>query len=183
MRKSNVLLLAALVASPFAFANGVPDADLIDGSFNDTVNKTLTVDVDKKKEIDYSFNEDNDSLYMKDIGNDKSKRIKNNSDNSWHKKVVLDTKYEKTFKKSIEINKVLAKSELDGEVIRNEVTYGGACCDGKSGDVKVEHFNTMTNSFVDASGINVAAQNAGNNSMVQQSTSTNATLSASSGGY
>lgn len=186
MRKSNVLLLAALVASPLALASGnnhAPDADLIDGSFNDTVNKTLTVDVDKNKEIDYSFNEDNDTLYMRDIGNDKSKRIKDNSDNSWRVKVVDNSTYEKTFKLDVEINKVLAKSELDGEVIRNEVTYGGACCDGKSGDVSVEHFNTMTDSFVDASGINVAAQNAGNNSMVQQSTSTNATLSASAGGY
>lgn len=184
MRKSNVLLLAAIIASPMAFASGYnPDADHIEGSFNDTVDKTLTVDVKKSKEIDYSFNEDNDKLYMKDIGNDKSIRIKDNSDNSWRTKVVLDKKYEKTFKLNVELNKVLAKSELDGEVIKNEVTYGGACCKGKSGDVSVEHFNTMANSFGDASGINVAAQNAGNNSMVQQSTSTNATLSASAGGY
>ncbi|QUJ70057.1 hypothetical protein KDD30_18060 (plasmid) [Photobacterium sp. GJ3] len=179
MRKYNVLLLAAMVASPLALANGVPDADTIDGSFNDTINKTLTVDVKKSKEIDYSFNQDNDSLYMKDIGNDKSIRLKDNSDNSWKMKKSIDYKYDKTFKLNVELNKVLAKSELDGEVIRNEVTYGGACCKGKSGDVEVEHFNTMANSFGDASGINVAAQNAGNNSMVQQSTSTNATLSAS----
>lgn len=179
MRKSNVLLLAAIIASPMAFANGYPDADNIEGSFNDTVDKTLTVDVSKSKEIDYSFNEDNDYLYMKDIGNDKSKTIKDNSDNSWVVKKVSDVEIDKTFKKSYSMDKVLAESEIDGEVIGNEVTYGGVCCGGKAGTVDVEHYNTMVNSFGDASGISIAGQNAGNNSMVQQSTSTNATLSGS----
>ncbi|NAW66542.1 hypothetical protein CAG71_09665 [Photobacterium halotolerans] len=180
MRKSNVLLLAAIIASPMAFASGnSPDADNIEGSFNDTVDKSLTVDVSKSKEIDYSFNEDNDDLYMRDIGNDKSKTIKDNSDNSWVVKKVSDVEIDKTFKKSYSMDKVLADSEIDGEVIKNEVTYGGACCDGKAGTVEVEHFNTMANSFGDASGISIAGQNAGNNSMVQQSTSTNATLSGS----
>ena len=75
MRKSNIaLLVAVLVSSPFAFANGghhggpSPDIDI-----EDVGNRDLDVDVDKSFNkdltIDDSFKSDDDALIMWDMNN------------------------------------------------------------------------------------------------------------------
>lgn len=216
MRKSNLaLLVAVLVASPLALASGYPqqpqapsyggnhggyddnDATIVD-SYNDDITKEATITYDSDKTITDSFNEDNDHLTMKDINNDKSFKYTDNSDNS--KKFYYESNYNhsETWKIDIDKNFYMAKSDLDGEVIKNDVSYGGACCNDRSGhggygdsysrggnqsggygdvgSLTVTHVNEMSGSFTNASGINLAGQNAGNNSLIQQSASTNAVL-------
>ncbi|MCM0148628.1 hypothetical protein KCN56_08645 [Photobacterium galatheae] len=218
MRKSNLaLLVAVLVASPLALASGYPqqpqaptygghnggydnnDPSIVD-SFNDDITKEATITYDSDKTITDSFNEDNDRLKMKDINNDKSFKYTDNSDNSKHFYFKSDYDHKETWKIDIDKNFYMAKSDLDGEVIKNEVTYGGACCNdrgghghgdygnsysrggnqgggyGDVGSLTVTHVNEMSGSFTGASGINLAGQNAGNNSLIQQSASTNAVL-------
>lgn len=180
MRKTNLMLIAALVASPFALAETTSydpgydygygyDVDdvTIDGSGNLYYDKNVELNVEKSKYISNVGNSDNDKLILGGVGNKYYKSIEDNSTHDWSVDVDLDK----------ELNYYLAESKLHGYVMDNTVTYGGACCkSGSSGDFKVIHENNMGGSFVDASGINVAAQNVGNNSMVQQATSTNAHL-------
>lgn len=212
MRKSNLaLLVAVLVASPLALASSYPqqpqspsygggygggyddnDSSIVD-SFNDDITKEATFTYEKDKTITDSFNQDNDKLKMKDINNDKSFKYTDNSDNS--KKFYFKSNHEhtETWKINIEENHYMAKSELKGEVMKNDVTYGGACCRdhggygndynhnsgggyGNAGSLTVTHVNDMSGAFAGASGINLAGQNAGNNSLIQQSASTNAVL-------
>ncbi|MDO6706817.1 hypothetical protein [Photobacterium sp. 1_MG-2023] len=221
MRKSNLaMLVAVLVASPLALAdypqqpqapsygghhgggyNGGYDDEgpsIVD-SFNDDVTKEATLNYTNDKTITDSFNEDNDTLKMKDINNDKSFKWTDNSDNSKKFYFKSNTEHSETWKINIEENHYMAKSDLKGEVIGNDVTYGGACCDdhggyghdkgysrgygnnnggsyGDAGSLTVTHVNDMTGAFAGASGINLAGQNAGNNSLIQQSASTNAVL-------
>ncbi|WP_052260862.1 hypothetical protein [Photobacterium gaetbulicola] len=196
MLKTKIMLLAALVASPMALADGGSygggyddsygggygdsyggddyndyDNVTIEGSFN----KTLTVNTDKSINKtyteDYVGNEDNDKLIMKNVGNTYDKVLEDNSHNDWS--VVSKGHHE--------WEELLAESLIDGAVMGNTVTYGGACCKGSSADVYVDHANTMHSGYQAASGINIAGQNVGNNSMVQQTTSTNAALVGSGG--
>ncbi|MGF1724665.1 hypothetical protein [Photobacterium nomapromontoriensis] len=183
MRKTNIMLLAALVASPLALANGGYgggygggyddyDGDVtIEGSKNKTIN--LSADISKTKTInkDYVGNEDNDVLKMKNVGNTYTNYEEDNS--QWDGSVSSDT--------DKEINTYLAESILYGSVMDTSVTYGGVCCKGSSSDVLVDHSNVMGGAYQSASGINIAGQNVGNNSLVQQSTSTNAALVGSGG--
>ncbi|MGF1835807.1 hypothetical protein [Photobacterium sanguinicancri] len=163
----------------------------IDGSGNVDIDKSYTSEYSKSKEVDYSGNQDNDLLYMSDIGNDESVVKTDNSDNShmyydnsqWDASKAVDI--------DIDIDHYLAESKLEGDVMGASVTYGGACCsehgdkgyrgrggssEGSDSVVKVEQMNSMNDSFGGASGINIAGQNVGNNSLVQQTTSTNAAL-------
>ncbi|NAW66540.1 hypothetical protein [Photobacterium halotolerans] len=221
MRKSNLaLLVAVVVASPLALASGYPqqpqspsygggygghhggyddnDSSIVD-SYNDDITKTATLTYDSDKTITDSFNEDNDDLTMKDINNDKSFKYTDNSDNSKKFHFESNFKHTETWKIDVDENHYMAKSDLKGEVIGNDVTYGGACCDdkdwghgggygnrgygnggnhggGDAGSLTVTHVNDMSGAFAGASGISLAGQNAGNNSLVQQSASTNAVL-------
>ena len=116
---------------------------------------------------------------MKDVNNTYSKEWTDNSMNDYSQDI--DIKELQTFH--------VAKSELHGYVTYSEVEYGGACCESSydpyggygygspsSSSLNVTHSNDMSGAFSGASGINIAGQNAGNNSLVQQSASTNAVL-------
>ncbi|WP_299018030.1 hypothetical protein [uncultured Photobacterium sp.] len=180
MRKTNLMLIAALVASPLALADDhgygyyEHDGDLvIDNSGNLYLDKnaefTATKDIYKKN----VGNEDNDTLKLDNVGN-------------LHKVVKEDNKeVDNSFEKDLdyELNKYLADSKLYGHVMGTSVTYGGACCGGNASptDILVNQDNMMNRVFGDASGINVAGQNVGNNSLVQQNSSTNAALVGSGG--
>lgn len=181
MRKTKIMLLAALVASPFAMANdydygygGYDEYDdvTIEGSFNSTTTVNADATVKKTFTEDYVGNQDNDKLIMKDVGNTYDIDYEDNSQNDWSE----------ISKGHHEWDELLAESLIDGAVMGNTVTYGGACCTGGHGtDVIVDHSNTMHSGYQAASGINIAGQNVGNNSMVQQTTSTNAALVGSGG--
>ncbi|MBY5944322.1 hypothetical protein [Photobacterium rosenbergii] len=192
MRKTHIALLVAVVSSPLALANDYqqpynpyyPSYDdgndkTITDSHNTDIDKTLTYDADKEYTIKDSYNEDNDVLKMKDVNNSYSKEWTDNSMNDYS--VDLDVTELQTYH--------VAKSELHGYVTYSDVEYGGACCDshdpyggyggygsGDAASLTVKHSNDMTGAFSGASGINIAGQNAGNNSLVQQSASTNAVL-------
>ncbi|MGF1724667.1 hypothetical protein [Photobacterium nomapromontoriensis] len=187
MRKTHIALLVAVVTSPFALANsyynpydpyGGNDKTVSD-SFNKTLDANLTKSYDKNVDIKDSYNQDNDKLIMRNVNNtDKHEFI----DNSTHD-------YSQDLHLSIEDNYNMAQSSLDGAVTYSEVSYGsGDCCGGGYGggyggygpqapsSLTVNHHNDMSGAFAGASGINMAGQNAGNNSLVQQSASTNAML-------
>ncbi|MCW8328568.1 hypothetical protein MD588_07080 [Photobacterium sp. SDRW27] len=184
MRKTHIALLVAVVSSPLAFAEGYYYPSYDDGkditvtdSFNKDIDKTLTVNYDKDVSVKDSFNYDDDYLSLYDVGNvEKHKYI----DNSTHD-------YSQDWDIDFEANYYVASSYLDGAVTYNDVTYGGGCCSGGYGhgygypsdpsSVTVTHTNTMNGAYMNAAGVNIAAQNAGNNSLVQQSASTNAMLS------
>ncbi|MCW8328570.1 hypothetical protein MD588_07090 [Photobacterium sp. SDRW27] len=185
MRKTNLMLIAALVASPFALAEGYgydydygygSDIDdvTIDGSGN--LYYTADAEFNKNKTVYISNvgNSDNDILKLDNVGNTYKKYVEDNSVHDWSVDFELDK----------EINNYLAESKLHGYVMDNTVTYGGACCKGRGGSsvVEVHHSNEMLDSFSGAAGINVSAQNVGNNSMVQQASSTNAALVADNSG-
>lgn len=178
MRKTKIMLLAALVASPFAMADdygygGYDDYDdvTIEGSFNETITLNADATVKKTYTEDYVGNQDNDKLIMKDVGNTYDIDYEDNSQNDWSE----------ISKGHHEWDELLAESLIDGAVMGNTVTYGGACCQGQAADVYVDHSNVMNNGYQMTSGINIAGQNVGNNSMVQQTTSTNAALVGSGG--
>lgn len=182
MRKCNLMLVAALVASPLALADGYNggygygsdhDGDItIEGSKNLSVYKSAEFSKEKNITKKNVGNTDNDKLYLKDVGNyyKNTKEINKEVDNSYTKKFSKD------------MEKYLAESKLYGDVMDANVTYGGACCKGSPTEVVVDHENTMYRAFGDSSGISMAGQNVGNNSMVQQTTSTNAALVGSGGG-
>ncbi|KHT62336.1 hypothetical protein RJ45_18355 [Photobacterium gaetbulicola] len=188
MRKTHIALLVAVVSSPLALANDYqpynpyyPSYDdgtdkTITDSYNKDIDKTATLDVDKEYSITDSYNQDNDTLKMKDVNNTYSKEWTDNSMNDYSQDIDI------TELQSYHV----AKSELHGYVTYSDVEYGGACCEGGYGgygygpsspsSLTVKHSNDMTGAFSGASGINIAGQNAGNNSLVQQSASTNAVL-------
>ncbi|WEM44395.1 hypothetical protein PTW35_24280 (plasmid) [Photobacterium sp. DA100] len=181
MRKTKIMLLAALVATPFAMANdygydygGYEEYDdvTIEGSFNKAITLNADATLEKTYTEDYVGNQDNDKLLMYNVGNSYDKVLEDNSQNDWS----VDSKgYH-------EWEELIAESAIDGAVMGNTVTYGGACCkSGHGTDVIVDHSNTMHSGYQAASGINIAGQNVGNNSMVQQTTSTNAALVGSGG--
>ncbi|MGR5065073.1 hypothetical protein [Photobacterium sp. DNB22_13_2] len=196
MRKTHIALLVAVIASPLALANNggyqqpynpyAPsyddgtDVEIAD-SFNDTIDKDLTLNVDKEYTVDHKYYSDDDTLYMKDVNNKYSKEWIDNS------------VYEHT--SNFELSEMhtynVAHSKLDGHVGYASVEYGGECCgggghgygkgkgygsSGGASSLTVSHMNDMSGAFSGASGINIAGQNAGNNSLVQQSASTNAVL-------
>ncbi|MBV1841410.1 hypothetical protein [Photobacterium ganghwense] len=188
MRNTKIMLLAAIIASPLALAdggyggyggydNGYDDYDnvTIDGSYNKTTN--VDVDLSYDKTVNYSkySSSDDDYLKMKNVGNTHEFDYEDNSYKDASKDVDID----------VEVNKYLAESTLYGSVMDTSVTYGGACCKGSSTDVMVDHANNMHMSYGSASGINIAGQNVGNNSLVQQTSSTNAAVvgSGSGGSY
>ncbi|PSW21906.1 hypothetical protein C9I98_01165 [Photobacterium sanctipauli] len=182
MRKTKIMLLAAIIASPMAFADDdyyYDDYYHDDPTYNiqNSGNKDVGIKVDYdstyKTDKDYYITKDNDFLGMKNVGNTYKVHDEDNSKWTATKDIDIDK----------EINTYLAKSKLHGAVMGTSVTYGGACCKGKSSSsvVEVDHANYMGGSFVDASGINIAGQNVGNNSLVQQTTSTNAALVGSGG--
>ncbi|MCQ1059186.1 hypothetical protein LRP52_21860 [Photobacterium sp. ZSDE20] len=189
MRKTHIALLVAVVSSPLALANDYqqpynpyyPSYDdgndkTITDSYNDDIDKTLTLDVDKEYSVDHKYYSDDDTLKMKNVNNTYKKEWTDNSLNDYS--TEIDIKELHTYH--------VAKSELHGYVTYSEVEYGGGdCCGGKGGygygpsqasTLTVNHTNDMSGAFVGASGINIAGQNAGNNSLVQQSASTNAVL-------
>ncbi|WP_036798997.1 hypothetical protein [Photobacterium marinum] len=205
MRKTSIALLVAVVSSPLALANSDPygydydpysdtgsdsygyddgyddDGIVVKDSFNKDIDKTLTVSYDKDVTVKDSYNEDNDYMSLYDVNN---KDIYEFTDNSKYNN-------SKEFSIHIEENYYMAKSKLDGAVTYSEVTYGAGCCDGYGYDhgygdpvessLTVTQTNTMQDAFTSASGINIAGQNAGNNSLVQQSASTNAMITGVSG--
>ncbi|WP_064609219.1 hypothetical protein [Photobacterium sp. J15] len=177
MRKTNLMLIAALVASPLALADDHSydygyyehDGDLvIDGSGNLYVDKNAELTKSKTIHKDYVGNEDNDTLKLDNVGNLYKVDKEDNSETTY----TLDKDLE------YELNKYLAGSKLYGHVMGTSVTYGGACCGGKASPttITVNQDNEMNRVFGDASGINISGQNVGNNSLVQQTTSTNASL-------
>lgn len=184
MRKTNLMLIAALVASPLALAEepshdygydygyGYDVDDVtIDKSGNFYYDKNVELNIEKSKYIKNVGNSDKDILKLDNVGNKYIKKIEDNSTHDWSVEVELDK----------ELNFYLAESKLHGYVMDNTVTYGGACCK-EGATVVVNHENLMGGAFMDASGISVSAQNVGNNSMVQQATSTNAHLVAADPG-
>ncbi|MEJ2766386.1 hypothetical protein VV869_20735 [Photobacterium sp. MCCC 1A19761] len=184
MRKCNLMLIAAIVASPLALADGYDnsydygygydhDGDVtIEGSGNLSVDKNVEYTSTKNFYKSNVGNTDDDTLYLKDVGNyyRNTTEINKEVDASYHKKLTK------------EVERYLAESKLYGDVMAANVTYGGACCKGSPSEVVVDHENTMYRAFGDSSGISLAGQNVGNNSMVQQTTSTNAALVGSGGG-
>ncbi|GAB3522803.1 hypothetical protein [Photobacterium alginatilyticum] len=182
MRKNNIMLIAALVASPMALADDHDsgygyyghDGDItIEDSGNLDVTKDVELTATKDLYIGNVGNKDNDVLELKDVGNLYKVTETYNKD--------IDNSLEKEL--DVEINTYLADSKLYGHIMDAEVTYGGACCKGKNGsDVTVMQTNSMNRAFGDASGISIAGQNVGNNSMVQQTTATNAALVGTGGG-
>ncbi|MDV5170314.1 hypothetical protein [Photobacterium rosenbergii] len=181
MRKTNLMLLAAIIASPMAFADGYDygygygyddiDDVTIEGSFNKDLTLNAEANIKKTYTDNYYADKDDDKLIMKHVGNQYDSLYENNSE----KKIQHDTKV------TIEVEKLLAYSKIDGAVMGTEVTYGGACCKGSASDIVIDQTNTMYSGYQGASGINIAGQNVGNNSMVQQTTSTNAALVGSGG--
>ncbi|MGF1684518.1 hypothetical protein [Photobacterium minamisatsumaniensis] len=186
MRKTKIMLLAAIIASPMALANdygydydygygygdSYDDSYTIDGSGNKDAKIDIEVSNSYKKTIDYSGNTDDDLLVMKNVGNTYEVKDVDNSQWDASKDVDIDK----------EINTYLAESTLYGTVMDTAVTYGGACCKkGQGSTLEVDHVNRMGGAFQSASGINIAGQNVGNNSLVQQTTSTNAALVGSGG--
>ena len=187
MRKTHIALLVAVVGSPLALANDYynpyypsyddgKDVEVSD-SFNKTIDKTLTLDVDKEYTVEHKYYSDDDTLKMKDVNNSYTKEWIDNSVYEHSSNFELSQMH--TFN--------VAKSRLDGHVGYATVEYGGACCDKGHGKgygygssdpsmLTVTQTNDMTGAFSGASGINIAGQNAGNNSLVQQSASTNAAL-------
>lgn len=182
MRKNKIMLIAALVASPLALADDYDssydygyDGDItIEDSGNLDVTKDVELTVTKDFYKSNVGNKDNDTLELKNVGNVYKEITEINKDVDNSLKKELD----------VEINTYLADSKLYGHVMDAEVTYGGACCKGHSNptDVTVVQTNNMNRAFGDASGINVAGQNVGNNSMVQQTSATNAALVGTGGG-
>ena len=186
MRKTNIALIVAVVmASPIALAGGynhhpspAPIDDIvIEGSGNDITEANLDLDVTKTATIDNVANSDDDLLVIKDVGNDRSEVKENNSDWSEVKTDNSNNDRSMTVDIDIEINKFLADSDLDGEVTYSSVVYSA----GEDANVVVNQTNHMNDAFGGASGINIAGQNVGNNSLVQQTTSTNAVLVGSGG--
>ncbi|WP_299018028.1 hypothetical protein [uncultured Photobacterium sp.] len=197
MRKTHIALLVAVVSSPLAFADGHDPYDYdydpysgsgsesydsdeagttVTDSFNKDIDKTLTVTYEKDISIKDSYNEDNDYMSLYDVNNKDIYKFTDNSKYDNSKDIEID----------IEENYYMATSTLEGTVTYSEVTYGGGCCSGYGHDysygdpvpssLTVTQTNTMQDAFTGASGINIAGQNAGNNSLVQQSASTNAML-------
>jgi hypothetical protein len=146
--------------------------------YNDTTDYTDESNTD----IYYSKTTDDDTLTMKNIGNDRSVWKQDNSDNSINSTYDTTMDYTESWDVNVEIDTYMSAAELDGAVMGSKVTYGGACCDsggsGAGGDFTVNQTNSMSSSFGDSSGINIAGQNVGNNALVQQTTSTNAALVA-----
>ena len=183
MRKINIMLLAALVASPLAMANygghGGPggfDDDIddveIENTGNDYETYTANINLDKSWSKSIHINTDDDKLLMKNVGNHYDFLYENNS--------KKNLSFKKTQNHEVEV--LLAGTKLEGGILDTSVTYGGACCKGgNGGQVEVMHTNMMYDGYQQASGINIAGQNVGNNSMVQQTTSTNAALVGSGG--
>ncbi|UTV29760.1 hypothetical protein [Photobacterium atrarenae] len=172
------MLVAALVASPLALADGYDygydhDGDVtIEGSGNLSVYKNAEFSKTKNIYKSNVGNTDDDKLILKDVGNYYKNTKEINKE--------VDASFTKKFSKEVE--KYLAESKLYGDVMDASVTYGGACCKGNPSTVVVDHENSMYRAFGDSSGISMAGQNVGNNSMVQQTTSTNAALVGSGGG-
>lgn len=193
MRKTHIALLVAVVSSPFALANSYYDPynpygyesndKTVSDSFNKSIDANLTKTYDKNIDIKDSYNEDNDKLIMRNVNNTDKHEFIDNSSHDYSQDIHL----------TIEDNYNLAQSSLDGAVTYSEVSYGnGDCCRGGGyggyggyggqgygapSSLTVNHHNDMSGAFSGASGINMAGQNAGNNSLVQQSASTNAMLS------
>ncbi|OAN13047.1 hypothetical protein A3K86_15385 [Photobacterium jeanii] len=168
------------------------DKDLkVTDSFNTDYNYDVDKSWDKSYSVNDSYNQDNDALLMHNLNNDRSHRYTDNSDNSKHWEDNSTHDYSQDWHIDMDTNHFVSKAELDGSVAQSSVKYGGGCCDSGYGDsrgrygsgggagmseVMVTQSNEMNNSFAGASGINMAGQNAGNNSLVQQSASTNAIL-------
>ncbi|UTV29758.1 hypothetical protein [Photobacterium atrarenae] len=200
MRKSHIALLVAVVSSPLALAddpygyhndpysnsgsssygyNDHDDGDItVTDSFNKDIDKKLTVSHEKNVTVKDSYNSDDDTMKLYNVNN---KNIYEFTDNSkWD--------YSKNIKIDIDEKYYMATSYMDGSVTYSDVTYGGACCnqggwghyggDDAPSSVQVTHSNSMQDAYTGASGINIAGQNAGNNSLVQQSASTNAMLTS-----
>lgn len=169
----------------------------VDDSFNYESNYDSTKDIETNYTKNVSHDYDNDTLRMKNINNDESYYNQDNSDNSTVWKETLNVTEDISWDVNLEENHYVSTSYLSGYVTDNEVTYGGACCDGDGdsggyghrggynghdddggmgGDFFVDQSNSMMDSFNGSSGISMAGQNAGNNSMLQQSASTNAVL-------
>ncbi|GHA32404.1 hypothetical protein ACFFLZ_05045 [Photobacterium aphoticum] len=189
MRKTHIALLVAVVSSPLALANSYYDPynpyyddgndKTITDSFNKDLDATLTKSIHKEYNIEKTYKSDDDTLKMYDVNNTDKHEYINNSTHDYSQDWTL----------KIEENWNTAESKLDGSVAYSKVSYGGACCEDHGGyygkgygapsspsSLTVSHHNDMSGAFSGASGINIAGQNAGNNSLVQQSASTNAML-------
>ncbi|KLV06933.1 hypothetical protein ABT56_07190 [Photobacterium aquae] len=193
MRKTNIALLVAVIASPLALANsyydpynpyGYDDGNdkTITDSYNKDIDKTLTKNIDKDYNVEKSYYSDDDTLKMKNVNNTKKHEYVDNSHHDYSQDWDIDLTHTTN----------MASSDLDGVVSYSKVSYGAGCCEGNGGgyygkkgggygpsapsSLQVTHHNDMTGAFSGASGINIAGQNAGNNSLVQQSASTNAML-------
>ncbi|PSW21908.1 hypothetical protein C9I98_01175 [Photobacterium sanctipauli] len=188
MRKTSIALFIAVVASPVALANSYYNPygyDDKENTISDSFNKTLDADLYVTKNNEYtkkvSYSDDSDKLLMYDVNNtDEHKYI----DNSMHD-------YSQDWDVTIKDTYNVASSYLDGMVTYSKVEYGAGCCGGGHGYygkgghgysssdpsmLTVNHTNDMSGAFSGASGVNLAGQNAGNNSLLQQTASTNATL-------
>lgn len=167
----------------------------VDDSFNHESNYDTTTDTETNYTKNVSYSSDDDTLRMKNVNNDESYYNQNNSDNSTVWKDTLNVTEDISWDVNIEKNDYVSTSYLSGYVTDNSVSYGRGCCDsdgsggyggygggyndddgGMGGDFFVDQSNSMMDSFNGSSGISMAGQNAGNNSMLQQSASTNAVL-------
>ena len=187
MRKTHIALLVAVVCSPLALA-GDPNHTFpweepaaapaegvdVDASATESFNKKIDIDVHdlEKKEVlvKDSFNDDSDFMLLKDVNNKYKFKYE-----EAHKATLTET-----VDIDFDMDVFVAWSDLEGGVMGNRVNYNAGaelCCYAVPGTVEVYHGNYINGAFVDAHGINLAAQNAGNNSLIQQSASTNAALS------
>jgi hypothetical protein len=169
----------------------------VDDSFNHESNYDTTTNTETNYTKKMTYSSDDDTLRMKNVNNDESYYNQDNSDNSTVWKETLNVTENVSWDVNLEENHYVSTSYLNGYVTDNKVTYGGACCDsggsghggghrgggynhdddgGMGGDFFVDQSNSMMDSFNGSSGISMAGQNAGNNSMLQQSASTNAVL-------
>ncbi|GAA5646960.1 hypothetical protein [Vibrio proteolyticus] len=103
------------------------------------------------------------------------------NEQSWSNKQSLEI--------SVDMDTVVAQNDLSGEVSDTSVSYGATSSPAQSrgrghghdnseeccGGLTVNHSNSL-GGFNSAAGISTVAQNAGNNSLIQQAVSTNASV-------
>lgn len=180
------LIIASLFLSGSALASGGHDRNSnggIDDSFN--TEDSFNTDLDYNKTNTTNTTNTTTNTSSTNEGNDNSSWDSEMNMNSWMfvKKESTDI--------SIDVDTVIAESALSAEVTGNTVSYGASSSPASSrgfgrghghdnddsccGGLTVTHTNSLSG-FDGAAGINVVGQNAGNNSLVQQAISTNASV-------
>ncbi|NAW59012.1 hypothetical protein [Vibrio sp. V36_P2S2PM302] len=173
--------LALIVASVFISGGALAYGGSSDGDIDDSYNQE-----NGSNNHFHSNNGDDNNRIRTNDGNDNNTftTLTNEqtfmNEQSWSNSQSLDIR--------LDMDTVVAQNDLSGEVSNTSVSYGAssspsqsfgrghgrddeACC----GSLTVNHSNSL-GGFNGAAGINTVAQNAGNNSLVQQAVSTNASV-------